>query len=324
MAHLLIALLVALVPLLVPLQRLDKTSLVSFADASDKGRSGGGGDDTGSGDDTPEETTEEKDGKKSEGADKGKTDAKKPNALISAAFPLLWNAAASAVVASEDPAELEEFNAALSRIFSRHIQFPPKYSGSLEVINDAIADVLLKTNTKMSLSDLQRLFYSRGGRGTYMQLPELLTELRQAADHVFEEQRRIKTLNRLRRRGVPISVDDLKLRPFVQEEYSGPVTTSDIENISEAEIQQRQARVNGWLQMLDMTRFLQRQQLRMKGPVKAEPINDDDIQATEEDVHGLSFTANLSDASDGVSSGRPGKDMTLHDHDEESEALTNE
>lgn len=129
----------------------------------------------------------------------------------------------------------------------------------------------------------------------------MLHELRQEADHPVEEQIRIRVLHRKRRRGIPINLQDLKLRPFVRKEFEGPVTTTDMEpNLAEAEMQERQAGVNGWLKMQERVRQAHRQHLRhRRSAPNAEPINDDDFQVDDEDVAGLSFNAQLSDQEGG-------------------------
>lgn len=177
----------------------------------------------------------------------------------------------------------------------------PRIRGALEDINEALSRDLLESNTKMPPSERQRILYGLGGRGSYMEVPALLHELRQEADHPVEEQRRIKALHSQRRRGIPISMDDLKMRPFVKRDFEGPVTTTDVEsNLNDAELQMRQAGVNGWLQMQNRVRILQKQQMRHRraGPSN-EPINDDDFPVDDEDVIGLSFSGKLSDEEGG-------------------------
>lgn len=203
--------------------------------------------------------------------------------------------------AAEDTTDIEDYNAALNRMFEKRLAFHPRIRGALEDINDALSRDLLETSKKMSPSQRQRILYSLGGRGTYMEVPKLLHELRQEADHPVEEQVRIRVLHRKRRRGIPINLQDLKLRPFVRKEFEGPVTTTDIEpNLTEAEMQQRQAGVNGWLKMQERVRQAHRQHLRhRRSTSNAEPINDDDFQVDDEDVSGLSFNAELSDQEGG-------------------------
>ncbi|CDI82287.1 hypothetical protein, conserved [Eimeria acervulina] len=153
----------------------------------------------------------------------------------------------------------------------------------------------------MSASERQKILYSIGGKGTYLEVPQLLRELREEADHPVEERLRIQGLHRQRRRGIPINVDDLKKRPFVRRTFTGPVTTVDYEpELTDAEIHQRQSGVNGWLQMQSRARALQRQHMRnRRGPATTDPIHDDDFQVDEEDILGLSFSAKLSDEEGG-------------------------
>ena len=170
------------------------------------------------------------------------------------------------------------------------------------MINEALARDLLENNQKMPPSQRQRILYSLGGRGTYMEVPVLLHELRQEADHPVEEQMRIKALHRQRRRGIPVNADELKMRPFVRTEFTGPVTNVDFEpNLTEAQLQQRQNGINGWLHMQGRARALQKHHLRhRRTPLPAsEPIDDDDFPVDKEDILGLSFNAQLSDEEGG-------------------------
>ncbi|KAL8439485.1 hypothetical protein Efla_002580 [Eimeria flavescens] len=224
------------------------------------------------------------------------------NAAAQSAIPMLWNAASkTAATASEEALDLEEFNAALNRIFERRMSFHPRFHGALEDINEAISRDLLANSPKMAPTERQKILYSIGGQGTYMEVPKLLHELRQEADHPVEEQARIKRLHRLRRRGIPISVDQLKMRPFVRRAFEGPVTATNLEEtLTEGDSQQRQAALNGWLQMQDRARQLHRQHWRHRrsAPV-SEPINDDDFEVDDEDVEGLSFEGKLSEEEGG-------------------------
>ncbi|KAL8442237.1 hypothetical protein Emed_007364 [Eimeria media] len=218
------------------------------------------------------------------------------------AIPMLWNTATkTAQAANEEALDLEDFNAALSRIFERRMSYHPRFHGALEDINEALSRDLLANNEKMSPTERQRILYSLGGKGTYMEVPQLLHELRQEADHPVEEQQRIKRLHRLRRRGVPINVEALKMQPFVRREFEGPVTTTDLEeNLTEGDLQQRQVALNGWLQMQERARQLQRQHLRHRRTTRAsEPVNDDDFEVDDEDALGLSFNGKLSDEEGG-------------------------
>ncbi|KAL8429022.1 hypothetical protein ACSSS7_006830 [Eimeria intestinalis] len=219
-----------------------------------------------------------------------------------AALPMLWNTATkTAQAANEEALDLEDFNAALSRMFERRMSYHPRFRGALEEINEAMSRDLLANNEKMAPTERQRILYSLGGKGTYLEVPHLLHELRQEADHPVEEQQRIKRLHRLRRRGIPINVDDLRMRPFVRREFNGPVTTTDLEeNLTDGDFQQRQTALNGWLQMQDRARQLQRQHLRHRRASRpSEPINDDDFEVDEEDAIGLSFNGKLSDEEGG-------------------------
>lgn len=174
--------------------------------------------------------------------------------------------------------------------------FRPRYRGALEDINEAMSRDLLETNKKMSASERQKILYSLGGRGTYLEVPPLLLELREEADHPVAERLRIQGLHRQRRRGIPINFDDLRKRPFVHREFTGPVTTVDYEtDLTEADIHQRQSGINGWLQMQNRARVLQKQHLRHRRNVGAsDPVYDDDFQIDEEDLVGLSFNGKLS------------------------------
>ncbi|CDJ56334.1 hypothetical protein, conserved [Eimeria maxima] len=222
--------------------------------------------------------------------------SKDSNKGLAQALPLLWNAASNTSAASDEATELEEYNAALSRIFERRMAFQPRYRGALEDINEAMSRDLLETNKKMSASERQKILYSLGGRGTYLEVPPLLLELREEADHPVAERLRIQGLHRQRRRGIPINFDDLRKRPFVHREFTGPVTTVDYEtDLTEADIHQRQSGINGWLQMQNRARVLQKQHLRHRRNVGAsDPVYDDDFQIDEEDLVGLSFNGKLS------------------------------
>lgn len=177
----------------------------------------------------------------------------------------------------------------------------PRFRGALEDINEALSRDLLETNTKMPMSERQKILYGLGGRGTYLEVPTLLHELREEADHPVEERRRIQGLHRLRRRGVQINVEDLKKRPFVRREFTGPVTTEDFEeDLTDADLHQRQSALNGWLQMQNRARVLQKQHMRHRRNVGAsEPVNDDDFQVELEDLEGLGFGGRLSDVEGG-------------------------
>ncbi|CDJ36884.1 uncharacterized protein EMH_0098070 [Eimeria mitis] len=154
----------------------------------------------------------------------------------------------------------------------------------------------------MPASERQKILYSMGGKGTYLEVPQLLKELREEADHPVEERIRIQGLHRLRRRGIAINVDELRKRPFVRKEFTGPVTTEDYEpDLTDADIHQRQSAVNGWLQMQNRARVLQKQHLRHRRTVGAsDPVHDDDFQVDEEDILGLSINAKLSPDEGGV------------------------
>ncbi|KAL8274756.1 hypothetical protein Esti_001305 [Eimeria stiedai] len=219
-----------------------------------------------------------------------------------AAIPMLWSTASkTAQAATEEANDLEDFNAALSRMFERRVSFHPRFRGALEDINEAMSRDLLQHNEKMAPTERQRILYSLGGKGTYLQVPSLLHELRQEADHPVEEQQRIKRLHRLRRRGIPINVEELKMRPFVRRDFSGPVTTTDLEGVlTEGDHQQRQTALNGWLQMQNRARQLHREHLRHRRASRpTEPINDDDFEVDDEDASGLSFHGKLSDEEGG-------------------------
>lgn len=176
----------------------------------------------------------------------------------------------------------------------------PRFYGSLERVNEALAHDILQ-NKKMSPYERQRVRYNLRGNGSYMHVPELLKELREEADHPVDEQNRIKRLHRLRRRGTPINMNDLKIRPFVKRGYFGPVTTTEIEEgLTEADMQQRQSAVNGWLKMQDIFRLAHRHRLRNRRAVPMPgPIKDDGFVVQDEDVLGLSFGAELSDEEGG-------------------------
>ncbi|CDI73981.1 hypothetical protein, conserved [Eimeria praecox] len=215
---------------------------------------------------------------------------------LAQALPLLWNAAANTSAASDEASDLEDYNAALGRIFERRMAFPPRYKGALEDINEAVSRDLLDSNTKMPASERQKILYSLGGRGTYLEVPQLLKDLREEADHPVEERLRIQSLHRFRRRGVPINVEELRKRPFTRREFVGPVTTVEYEaELTDADIHQRQSVVNGWLNMQNRARVLQKQHLRHRRPVgSTDPVHDDDFPVDEEDILGLSFGGKLS------------------------------
>ncbi|KAL8442266.1 hypothetical protein Emag_006559 [Eimeria magna] len=209
-----------------------------------------------------------------------------------AAIPMLWNTATKTA----------QVRIKRDLIISKvRYMYNPRFHGALEDINEALSRDLLANNEKMAPTERQRILYSLGGKGTYMEVPKLLHELRQEADHPVEEQQRIKRLHRLRRRGIPINVDDLKMRPFVRREFDGPVTRTDLEeSLTEGDLQQRQVALNGWLQMQDRARQLQRQHLRHRRSGRAsDPINDDDFEVDDEDAIGLSFNGKLSDEEGG-------------------------
>ncbi|CDJ42847.1 hypothetical protein, conserved [Eimeria tenella] len=220
---------------------------------------------------------------------------------LAQALPLLWNAAANTAAASDESSDLEDYNAALARIFEKRMAFHPRFRGALEDINEALSRDLLETNTKMPMSERQKILYGLGGRGTYLEVPQLLHELREEADHPVEERRRIQGLHRLRRRGVQINVEELKKRPFVRKEFTGPVTTEDYEeDLTDADLHQRQSALNGWLQMQNRARVLQKQHMRHRRNVgSSEPVNDDDFQVELEDLEGLGFGGRLSDVEGG-------------------------